>query len=78
LADYAVKTLNLWFWFAAFVVFTYRDVLFRIDPEVLKTYNEVASAAKPVAAWLREQFNRVLAEEQGKMRDIAANKPRWD
>jgi hypothetical protein len=29
LTDYALKTLNLWFWFAAFVVFTFREVLSR-------------------------------------------------
>jgi hypothetical protein len=68
LADYALKTLDLWFWFAAFVAFAYREVLFRADPELLKTYHDTAEAAKPVAAWLREQFNRVLAEEQAEMR----------
>jgi hypothetical protein len=68
LADYALKTLNLWFWFAAFVAFAYRDVLSQTDPVLLKTYNDVAEAAKPIAAWLREQFDRVLAEEQDEMR----------
>jgi hypothetical protein len=68
LADYALKTLNLWFWFAAFVTFAYRDVLFRTDPELLKIYRDTAEAAKPVAAWLCEQFNRILAEEQVEMR----------
>lgn len=68
LADYALKTLSLWFWFVAFVAFAYREVLFRADPELLKTYHDTAEAAKPVAAWLREQFNRVLAEEQIEMR----------
>jgi hypothetical protein len=64
LADYALKTLNLWFWFAAFVAFTYRDVISKSDPELLDVYHDAAHAAKPVAAWLRDQFNRVLAEEQ--------------
>jgi hypothetical protein len=68
LADYALKTVNLWFWFAAFVAFAYRDVLFQTDPQLLKTYNDAAEAAKLVAAWLREQFNRVLVEEQVEMR----------
>jgi hypothetical protein len=68
LADYALKTLNLWLWFAAFVACAYRDVLFRTDPELLKIYHDAAEAAKPVATWLREQFNRVLAEEQVEMR----------
>jgi hypothetical protein len=68
LADYALKTLSLWFWFAAFAAFTYREVLFRADPELLKTSHDTDEAAKTVAAWLREQFNRVLAEEQVEMR----------
>jgi hypothetical protein len=68
LADYALKTLNLWFWFAAFVAFAYRDALFQTDPELLKNYNDAAEATKSVAAWLGEQFNRVLAEEQVEMR----------
>jgi hypothetical protein len=50
LADYALKTLDLWFWFAAFVAFAYREVLLRADPELLKTYHDTAEAAKPVAA----------------------------
>jgi hypothetical protein len=68
LFDYALKTLDLWFWFAAFVVFTYREVLWETDPELPSRYFKVAEAAKPLAAWLREQFNRVLAEEQAEMR----------
>jgi hypothetical protein len=64
LADYALKSLNLWFWFAASVTFTYHDVLFQIDPELLNAYRETTEAAKPVAAWLQKQFNLVLAEEQ--------------
>jgi hypothetical protein len=68
LADYALKTLNLWFWFAAFLAFAHREVLFRTDPELLKTYNDAAEAAKPIAAWLHEQFNHVLAQEQAEMR----------
>jgi hypothetical protein len=68
LADYALKTLRLWFWFAAVVAFTYRDVLSHSNPELLRMYHDVAEAAGPIAAWLREQFNRVLAEEQDEMR----------
>jgi hypothetical protein len=68
LADYALRTLNLWFWFAAFVAFTYREVLFQANPKLLTAHHDAAEAAKPIAAWLREQFNRVLAQEQAEMR----------
>jgi hypothetical protein len=68
LADYALRTLNLWFWFAAFVAFTYRAALFQANPELLTAHHDAAEAAKPIAAWLREQFNRVLAQEQAEMR----------
>ena len=68
LAGYALKTLNLWFWFAAFVGFTYRDLVSRTDPELLTIYRHSAEAAKPIAAWLHEEFSRALAEEQAAMR----------
>jgi hypothetical protein len=68
LADYALKTLTLWFWFAAFVTFVYREVIVRADPKLLKTCRDTAEDAKLVASWLREQFNRVLTEEQIEMR----------
>jgi hypothetical protein len=68
LADHALMTLNLWFWFAAFGVFAYREIISQTDPELLKTYNDAAESVKPIAAWLRDQFNRVLAEEQAEMR----------
>jgi len=64
LADYALKTLNLWFWYGAFVSHTYADTLHEADPEFLRTYHNVSEEAKHVASWLVEQFNRVLAEEQ--------------
>jgi hypothetical protein len=68
LADYAIINLNLWFWFAAFVTFTYRDVLSKAAPGLLKTHADVAEAAKPIAGWLRDQLNRVVVEEQAEMR----------
>jgi hypothetical protein len=68
LADYALKTLNLWFWLAAFSMFTFHDVLNRADPGLFKTYKDASDAAKPVAAWLSEQFKRLLIEEQAEMR----------
>ena len=68
LADYALKTLNLWFWFAGFVAFTYRDIVDKVDPELAQSFLDAATDAKPLAALLREQFNRVLAEEKAEMR----------
>jgi hypothetical protein len=72
LADYALKTLNLWFWFAAFLAFAYRDVFLQTDQGLLRACNDAAEAAKPVAAWLRDQFNLVLTEEQ-----VARARMRW-
>lgn len=72
LADYALKTLNLWFWYGAFVSHTYTDVLHRADPEFLRTYHDVSEEAKSVASWLVKQFNRVLAEEQQMMRNTTS------
>ena len=71
LADYALKTLNLWFWYAAFLGHTYADVLNNADPEFLRTYLRVSEEAKHVGKWLVEQFNRVLVQEQQMARDAA-------
>jgi hypothetical protein len=68
LADYALKTLNLWFWCGAFASHLYTDILDKADPQFFKTYHDVSEEAKRVAGWLVEQFNRVLAEEQDRMR----------
>ena len=68
LADYALKTLNLWFWFAAFVTAEYVELIAGVDPQLVKTQQNIAADTKQVFSWLREQFTRVLAEEQAMMR----------
>ena len=70
LADYALKTLNLWFWFGAFVSFVYLDVLAKAEPDFKKDYDAAAKLAQDVAPWLAEQFNRVLAQEQAELRGM--------
>jgi len=67
LADYALKTLDLWFWFDAFVAFVYSPVLFDADRTFIKIYDAAAKMARDVSPWLREQFNRTLAQEQAEM-----------
>jgi hypothetical protein len=69
LADYALKTLNLWFWCGAFASHIYSDILEKADPQFFRTYLSVSEEAKRVAGWLAEQYNRVLAEEQEAMRN---------
>lgn len=64
LADYALKTLDLWFWFGAFVSAIYLTILDDGDREFSGRYMEVARQAQAVYPWLTEQFNRTLAEEQ--------------
>ena len=68
LSDYALKTLNLWFWFGAFIGFAYLPVLARADPDLLEMHAAAAKMAREVAPWLAEQFNRTLAQEQAEMR----------
>ncbi len=64
LADYALKTLNLWFWFGAFVSFIHRELLAEADPDFKAAYDAAARTAQEVAPWLAQQFNQVLAQEQ--------------
>jgi hypothetical protein len=67
LADYALKTLNLWFWFGAFVTFVYMPMLHQADVNFRRGYLAAAKMAREVAPWLTEQFNRTLAQEQDHM-----------
>jgi hypothetical protein len=68
LADYALKTLDLWYWFGAFATAVYLPVLGSETRRILDHYHVTAEAAKVVSPWLSEQYNRVLAEEQDEMR----------
>jgi acyl-homoserine lactone acylase PvdQ len=67
LADYALKTLDLWFWFGAFVSFAYLPVLYEADPKWKKGYDAAVKMARAVSPWLVEQFSRTLAQEQAEM-----------
>ena len=67
LADYALKTLNLWHWFGAFVGFAYLPVLVKADPGLLDDHHAAKTMAEEVTPWLAEQFDRVLAQEQAEV-----------
>jgi hypothetical protein len=67
LADYALKTLNLWFWFGSCISFIYLDILAERDPGFKEDYDAAAKMARKLAPWLTEQFNRVLAQEQAEL-----------
>ena len=73
LADYALKMLNLWYWFGAFISFTYISELDEFDNEMLGHYHHTAKQAQEVAKWLGEQFNRLLAKEQAEMEAQSAH-----
>ena len=65
LADYALKTLDLWYWFGAFSSFVYLPVLAKDDdPSIMASYQVAEKKAKEVMPWLVEQFDRLLAEDQ--------------
>lgn len=68
LADYALKTLDLWYWFGAFIGFAYLPVLAKVDPQIVDEQVAVGKMAKQVAPWLAEQHDRVLAQEQTKVK----------
>jgi hypothetical protein len=67
LADYALKTLDLWFWFGAFVAFVYRRTLYEADANFKSGYDAAVKMAREVSPWLVEQFNRTLAQERNHM-----------
>ncbi len=70
LADFALKTLNLWFWFGAFIGFVYAPLLVNADPGFKNDYDAAARMAQEVTPWLVEQFNRTLAQEQEEFQNI--------
>jgi hypothetical protein len=68
LADYALKTLDLWFWFGAFVTFVYLPTLYEADAIFFKSgYDAAVKMAREVSPRLVEQFNRTLVQEQNHM-----------
>ena len=69
LTDYALKTLNLWFWFGAAINWIYLPVLSEVKPSFKESYEAAAKAAKDVASYLSEQFNRTLAQEKAEVID---------
>ncbi|WP_353646209.1 hypothetical protein [Mesorhizobium sp. WSM2239] len=75
LADYALKTLELWHWFGAFIGFAYLPVVANADPDIVDEHVEVREIAQQVARWLGEQHNRVLAQEQAEMATAKAARP---
>jgi hypothetical protein len=67
LADYALKTVSLWFWFGAVINWIYLPVLREVQPGVKESYYAATNAAKDVTSYLAEQFNRTLAQEKAEM-----------
>jgi hypothetical protein len=67
LADYALKTLDLWFWFGAMVNWIYLPILSEANPRFNEDYKEAANKAKDVSSYLVEQFNRTLAQEKAQL-----------
>lgn len=66
LADYALKTLDLWFWFTALVNWIYLSVIIKANPSFKEGYDQAAKKAKEVSSYLVEQFNLTLAQEKAR------------
>jgi hypothetical protein len=62
LADYCIRTLSLWFWFVAFLRWTYREILIQRDADLHRAYHEAAENVRAAKQWLVEQYNRLLGE----------------
>lgn len=71
LCDYAMKLLELWFWFCPVVVYFFRRQIMETDPTFREAHNQTRDRAQEVVKWLAEQFNNVLKEEQAMYRDQA-------
>jgi hypothetical protein len=64
LCDYAMKLLELWFWFCPVVAYFFRRQILETDPTFHEAHNQTRDRAQEVVRWLAEQFDAVLKEEQ--------------
>lgn len=61
-ADLCIHILSLWFWFAAFVGYTYISILDSFDKEFGRDYIAIANKAKMLSKELVENYNHLLKE----------------
>jgi hypothetical protein len=62
--DHCIQHLDLWFWFAAFVSYIYREVLDANDRGHHLDYFAIAEEAERVRGSLEENYRHVVAEER--------------
>ena len=62
LADYCIKHLELWMWFAPVIFYFYKEKLHSRDPLLFDRYNKVRNDSKTIIKWLIQQYNHVLEE----------------
>jgi hypothetical protein len=63
LADHALRILQLWFWFGAFLGYIHLDLI-KEDPSFSQFYKSNSAKAESVGSWLIAQYNKILAEEK--------------
>jgi hypothetical protein len=61
--DHAIKHVDLWFWFVAFVCYSYREVLDLRDQGHHRAYFAIANEAQKVRVMLVKNYRQVVAEE---------------
>jgi hypothetical protein len=62
--DHCIKHIDLWFWYAAFVVYSYREVLDAKDPGHHREYFKTANEAQGIRLRLVENYQHVVAEQR--------------
>lgn len=62
--DYCIKIVEMWFWLAAVVSISYKDMIAESNPGYFEDYSKVAKEARSVTQSLVENFNRLLREER--------------
>jgi len=58
--DFCLKHLSLWFWYVAFIVTIYNDLIHKYDDSCNSFYVKTAEEAKQVSKWLLESLNRLI------------------
>jgi hypothetical protein len=67
ISDYALKHLNMWFWFGALITFEYKELLSNI---YIEHYRDTAKSAQNTASWLGENINKLVEKRDADKVDV--------
>ena len=61
-ANFCMKSLELWYWFCPVAVWAFKDIILQKDRSFFPDHNNVRGEAQELRKWLISQYNHVLDE----------------